>query len=169
MIESQIGKLIFLIFIVICGAFPLFSTNSSAVSQTVSIEVPETNAISTGSGDEDFSTIKMGNLSPDNGETTFKGMYIKSFSNTNTELWVRASGDFVGQKTSQKLDISNLGFDVSGTNEKTSFSSSYIKVNGLDKSDESIFLNFYFRLPYGTAPDTYTTTVYLISVPDTPA
>jgi hypothetical protein len=167
MIKQQIGKLIFLIFIMICGASPVFSTNSSAVSQTVNIEVPETNAISTGYGDEDFSIINMGNLSSDNSETSFKGLYIKSFSNSNVKLWVRASGDFVGQKTSYKLNISNLGFDVPGTNEKTSFSGGYVRVNGPDKMDGTFFLNLYFRLPYGTVPDTYKTTVYITSVLDT--
>ncbi len=159
---------IFLFFIVLCSVLPTFAVNSSVSTQSVNIVVPETNSISTGSGNEDFSMINMGNLSSDDSETV-KGLHIKSFSNTNSEFWVRASGDFIGQKTSQNLSISNLGFDVPGANdEKTSFSGAYVKVNNLNKMDQNgLFLNLYFKLPYGTAPDTYKTTIYLTSVLDT--
>ena len=77
--SHKILEFIFLFFIVLSSTLPAFAVTSIDSAQTVNIEVPETNSISTEYGNEDFSMINMGNLTPDNSETVLKGFYIKSF------------------------------------------------------------------------------------------
>lgn len=161
----KIGKLMFLIFVVVCGTSPVFSMNSA--SQSVNMEVPETNAISSGYGTGGSSVINLGYISPDDTETALNGLKVTGLSNDNAQLWVKAGGDFVGQKTSQKISVSNLKFDVAGSSEKTNFSEGYVRMMNGGNSDDDLALNLYLKVPYGTAPDTYTTTIYLTSVLDT--
>lgn len=153
--------------IVVLGVFPSFAVSSPVSTQTVTIRVPETNAISTGYGTSGNSQMEAMDVSPDNTETPIGNLCVQSCSNSNTQLWVRASGDFMGTKTKNSLELSNLKFAVPGANEKTNFSSGYVKAG--DQSphaygDGKISLDLYMSVPYGTAPDTYTATVYLTSV-----
>ncbi|MBP2046049.1 hypothetical protein [Methanobacterium aggregans] len=160
--------------IMILGVFPSFAVSSPVSTQTVTIRVPETNAISTGYGTSGASQIQAQDVSPDNTETAIGNLYVQSYSNSNTQLWVRASGNFVGAKTSNSLELSNLKFAVPGAgNEKTNFSSGYVKAGDQSPKnadgDHKLSLNLYMSVPYGTSPDTYTATVYLTSVLDATA
>ena len=81
--------------IMVLGAFPSFAVSSPVSTQTVTIRVPETNAISTGYGTSGDSQMEAMDVSPDNTETAIGNLYVQSCSNSNTQLWVRASGDFM--------------------------------------------------------------------------
>ena len=113
--------------ILILGVFPACAVSSPVSTQTVTIRVPETNAISTGYGTSGDSQMEAMDVSPDNTETPIGNLYVQSCSNSNTQLWVRASGDFRGTKTTNSLELSNLKFAVPGANGKTNFSKVTLK------------------------------------------
>lgn len=161
-LEMTVRFLILFVAIVLF-IFPVSAEGSSTSSQTVSVTIPETAAVSVNYGDS--SIINSGLIPPDTTEVAINNVYFANPSNADTEIWIRASGDILGANT---IGLSNLKYIIPGFGSAGELTDQYIKVGVLKKpNNESISpmgVDLRIKIPYGTTPDTYKTTIYFTSL-----
>ncbi len=161
-LEMTIRFLILFVAIVLF-IFPVSAEGSSTSSQAVSVTVPETAAVSVNYGDS--SIITSGIIPLDTTEVAINNVYFANPSNVDTEIWIRASSDLVGANT---IGLYNLKYIIPGLGSAGVLTDQYIKVGCLKKpNNESISpmgVDLRIKIPYGTTPDTYKTTIYFTSL-----
>lgn len=115
-------------------------------------------------------SVNLGNLPADNSERSFPGRTNISVSALgSTDLYVRASGDFIStSNSSNTIALSNFqydGFKNTGLTKRP-FTTNDVLVKtwtGFFVSD-TVPVNYYLRVPIGTEPGTYTVTIYYTAV-----
>ena len=146
--------------------FPVSAEGSSISSQTVSVTIPETAAVSANYGNS--SIINSGLIPPGTTEVTINNAYFANPSNVDTEIWIRASGDLVGANTANTIGLSNLKYIIPGLGSAVELTDQYTKAGVLKKPNHGSIspmgVNLRIKIPYGTTPDTYKTTIYFTSL-----
>lgn len=147
--------------------FPVSAEGSSTSSQTVSVTVPETAAVSANYGDS--SVINSGLIPFGTNEVAINNVYLVNPSNVDTEIWIRASDDTVGVNTANTIGLSNLRYIFLGLGSAGELTDQYTKVGVLKKPKQGSIspgmrADLRVKIPYGTTPDTYKTTIYFTSL-----
>lgn len=155
----------FLVLFSVLFTLPAFAAGSSTCTQTVSVTIPETTAVSVNY--ENSSAINVG-ISPDTTEVTINNVYFANPSNVDTELWIKASGDLVGANTGNTIGLSNLKYIIPSLGVTGDLTDQYTKAGVLKPeqsgSDSGMGVNLQIKVPYGTTPDDYKTTIYFTSI-----
>ena len=160
-------KFLILLAAMMLFSFPIFAGDSSISSQTVSVTIPETTAVSANYGNS--STINIGPITPGTSEITINNVYFANPSNVDTEIWIRASGNLVGTNTASTIGLSNLKYIIPGRGLSGELTDQYTKAGVLKKSEQGssnsgMGVDLHLKTPYGTVPDTYKTTIYFTSL-----
>ncbi|MEN6294160.1 MAG: hypothetical protein ABFC34_01855 [Methanobacterium sp.] len=164
---EMVLKFLILFVAIMLFIFPTSAEGSSTSSQTVSVTIPETTAVSANYGNS--STINIGPISPGTNEITINNVYFANPSNVDTEIWIKASGDLTGTSTASTISLSNLKYIIPGLGEAGELTDQYTKACVLKKpkqgsSNSGMGVDLQLKIPYGTTPDTYTTTIYFTSL-----
>ena len=163
---EKIFKFLILFSVIMLFILPAFAVGSSTSSQTVSVTIPETTAASANYGNS--STINIG-ISQDTTEVTISNVYFANPSNVDTELWIKASGDLTGTNTANIISLSNLKYIIPGLGITGELTDQYTKAGVLKKPEQGcsgsgMGVNLQVKVPHGTTPDTYKTTIYFTSI-----
>ena len=163
---EKIFKFLILFSVIMLFILPAFAVGSSTSSQTVSVIIPETTAASANYGNS--STINIG-ISQDTTEVTISNVYFANPSNVDTELWIKASGDLTGTNTANIISLSNLKYIIPGLGITGELTDQYTKAGVLKKPEQGcsgsgMGVNLQVKVPHGTTPDTYKTTIYFTSI-----
>ncbi len=179
---GQFPKLLsILIILVAISSYPVFAVSSttpkvistSSMTQMITVNVPEYIGISSTWNGDESSSIDLGNLSFNGLENSWQGgvsgLQLRSLSNVNIDLYIKASGNLTDTDTGATIPLSNLysaGYDNSKA--KAPVTTNYKKViNGWARpSDENKFIpvDLYLTVPLGTKPGTYITTIYYTAI-----
>ncbi len=165
---------IFLIVVVI-SSYPVFAVSS--MTQTVTVNVPESVGISTsGNREGSNSTVYMKNLSINGMENSWIGdtcsEQLQSLSNVNINIYIKASGDFTNPYNNETVPLANFYFaGGNNSNVKTQITTNYVNVaskwSQLYSGEKNVLpINLYLTVPLGTKPGSYTTTIYYVAVKD---
>lgn len=168
MMDKKILGIIMLTLIMIVGAFPAFAASSASSTQQVQVTVNPTIAIAAQwNGGANNSTIVLGSLDADGLTTTFNGEQLFTYSNVPIDVYTKASGDFSNGTNS--IALSNFQYSGGSVGSATAFTTSYFKmysnwakapVGGFNSAP----INLYLKVPFGTNPGNYSTTVYFSAV-----
>ncbi|MEL7670751.1 hypothetical protein [Methanobacterium sp.] len=164
---EMVIKFLILFVVIMLFIFPTSAEGSSTSSQTVSVTIPETTAVSANYGNS--STIFIGPISQGTNEITINNVYFANPSNVDTEIWIKASGDLTGTSTASTISLSNLKYIIPGLGAAGELTDQYTKACVLKKpkqgsSNSGMGVDLQLKIPYGTTPDTYTTTIYFTSL-----
>ncbi|MDP3035351.1 MAG: hypothetical protein Q8M97_09665 [Methanobacteriaceae archaeon] len=171
MMDKKILGIIMLTLIMIVGAFPAFAASSASSTQTVQVTVNPTISIAArwNSG-ENNNTISLGSLDADDLTTTFtggvNGEELFTYSNVPIDVYTKATGPLANGSNVIALTNFQYSGNVSG---QTAFTTSYTKVfSNWAKAPIGSYnvapLNLYLKVPFGTNPGNYSTTVYFSAV-----
>lgn len=163
---KTILKFLIMFSVITVFTFPAFAADSLTYSQTVSVTIPETTAASASYGNS--STINIG-ISKSATEVTVNNVYFANPSNVDTELWIKASGDLIGANTSNTISLSNLKYIIPGLGVTGELTDQYTKAGIIKRQEEGsgnsgINVDLQVKVPGGTVPDNYKTTIYFTSV-----
>ena len=157
-------KFLILVVAMMLFIFPVSAEGSSISSQTVSVTIPETAAVSANYGNSSNSGL----IPPGTTEVTINNVYLANPSNVDTEIWIRASGDLVGANTANTIGLSNLKYIIQGLGSAVELTDQYTKAGVLKKPNHGSIspmgVDLRIKIPYGTTPDTYKTTIYFTSL-----
>ncbi|PKL66539.1 MAG: hypothetical protein CVV28_10365 [Methanobacteriales archaeon HGW-Methanobacteriales-1] len=172
MMDKKILGIIMLTLIMIVGAFPAFAASSASSTQTVQVTVNPTISIAARwNGGGNNSTITLGSLDADDLTTTFtggsSGEELFTYSNVPIDVYTKASGDFSDGTNS--IALSNFQYSGGSVGSATAFTTSYFKMySNWAKAPIGSYnvapINLYLKVPFGTTPGDYSTTVYFSAV-----
>lgn len=151
--NSKAGDIVMFISIILLLISPAYAVSSTS-TQTVSVTVPEINAVS---------------ITYVNGENTaIEDIFMNTIenigqievtnpSNENIEIWIKASGE-------DNEDLSNIKYYVDGTGITGDFTDSYKKAVVLNKPKQGsgitkLNLNVYTIMHYDKPPIIYVTSI----------
>jgi len=162
---EKILKFLILFSAMMLFILPAFAADSSTFTQTVSVTIPETTAVSTNYGNSSIINVDIPHGTT---KVTVNNIYFANPSNVDTELWIRASGDLTGTSTASTISLSNMKYIIPGLGISGELTDHYTKAGVFKPKQESSDLgtgvDLQINVPYGTVPDTYKTTIYFTSI-----
>jgi len=172
MMNKKIIGVMALALVMIVGACPAFAATSSSSTQQVTVSVDPTIAIAaTWANGGNNSTISLGALTADGIQKTFSGgatgEQLYTYSNIAIDVYTKASGDLTDG--SNTIALSNFLYKGGSATTATPFSTSYAKMyNNWAKAPQGSYnvapIELDLTVPFGTAPSSYTNTVYFSAV-----
>ncbi len=167
MINKKLLGVISLALILMIGAMPAFAADTDTKSQQVQVTVGDTVAIKVYWNGAENGIIRLGTLAADDATTTFTGNEtIRTYSNVDIDVWTRLAGNFLNGTN----DIAMSNFMFGNATPSTPYTNTYQQLfdnwnkapknPGYDTKD----VNFSLKVPFGTDPGNYNTTVYFTAV-----
>ena len=171
MLNKKIWGVMTLAIVMIVGACPAFAVTASS-TQTVQVTVNPTIAIAaTWANGANNSTINLNSLDADGLQTTYtggaSGEQLYTFSNVGVDVYTKAAAALTSG--SNTIALTNFLYSGGSVSTPTAFTTNYSKMyNNWAKapqgSSNSAPINLYLTVPFGTAPGSYSTTVYFSAV-----
>lgn len=163
---------VFLVILIIVSVLSVFADNNTTNNTTNLSLNNSTNRIvepmsARASVTVSPSTVNLGTLMPDGIEYSYPGVTKVTVTDWglifDTDLYVRASGDFVNTADpSSTIPLNNFKYDNLNTDSKTSFTTSDILINSwtyIFYLNNTVSMNYYLTIPTFTRNGTYTVTI----------
>ncbi len=166
MMNKKILGVISLALILMVGAMPAFAADTDTKTQQVQVTVGDTVAIKVYWNGAENGIINLGTLAADDATTPFTGETIRTYSNVDIDVWTRLAGNFMNGTNT--LEMSNFKFG--NTTADTAYTDTYQQLfdnwNKAPKNPgyDTKNVNFSLKVPFGTDPGNYSTTVYFTAV-----